>query len=387
MGECKSRITLVDLIGEHASTVLSVPDPVQRVTLITGEKVWLATGYAEVRTILSDPRFSAGGGPLHRTSWSHLDRKIGRLLHSDAPEHGRYRGLVNRAFAARRINAREPRIREVTRTQLDVLAAQRQPADLIEHFALPVPEQVIHEILGTPESVRPDFRALVETLLRRGLAPDEGRAVTDDTLDLMCQVIAAKRARPADDLLSEMAIKTDLTDIEQADLAITLLMGGFLTITGMIAETVLALNQQPGFQSRLLAKGELGATAVEELLRYITIIQYGIDRVARCDLELGKRHVRAGDRVVAFLPAANEDASLCPVPHILDIDRPRVRHASFGFGPHQCVGQQLARVELRVMITELLRRFPGIQVAQPHESLRRRTQTVIGGFDRLPVNW
>jgi nocardicin N-oxygenase len=378
---------LADLTGESAHADLSALDPVRRVTLITGERVWLATGYAEVRTILSDPRFSAGGGPLHRTSWSDKERRIGRLLHNDPPEHGRYRHLVNRAFSARRIQAIEPRIREVTREQLDVLASRAQPADLIESFALPVPERIIHDMLGIPEADRPEFRALVETLLRRGLTPDEGQAVVDSALERMCRVIDAKRTDPADDLLSEILSEADLTDVELSDLAITLLMGGFLTVGGMVAESLAVASRHPGALDGLLAGREQGELVIEELLRYITIIQYGIDRVTHTGLSLGNCVIQAGDRIVAFLPTANEDPSLCPAPEMLDTTRPRVRHASFGFGPHQCVGQQLARIELRVMLTELLSRFPDIGIAQPAECLPRRTQTVIGGFRQLPVTW
>lgn len=367
------------------STVASLPAPVQRVTLITGEEIWLAKGYAETRTILSDPRFSAGGGPLHRTSWSDKERKIGRLLHSDPPEHGLYRRLVTRAFSARNIQAWEPRISEVTREQLDVLAAQPSPADLVTAFALPVPERIIYEMLGIPDSERPALRSLVELLLRRGLAPDEGRAAIDSALDHMCRVINVKRANPANDLLSELIRTADLADIALADVAVTVLMGGYLTVTGMITESVVALSQQPRARDHLRAGGNHSANTIEELLRYITIILYGIDRVAHEDLTIGGCSVRAGDRIVAFLPTANQDASLCPFPEALDTTRPPVRHASFGFGPHQCLGQQLARVEMRVMLTELLRRFPDISPAQPLEHLTRRAQTVIGGFDHLPV--
>lgn len=380
--------TSFDFSEECLSALASWSEQVKQVTLATGEKVWLVKGYEEVRLILSDARFGAGDEPMHRASWSEEERKIGRLLHNDPPQHGWYRQPLNKAFSARRIQRLEPRIREIAREQLDVLSrSQNRSADLIETFALPVPERVIHEILGILPVFRSEFREIIEGLLRRGQTSEESRVFVDQALDCMCRVIEEIRRAPTGGLLDELIATGQFADVVLADLAVTLLMGGYLTITGMVTESVAVLSQNPEARRNLLVGAPQSSETVEELLRYITVIQYGVDRVAREHIRLGGQEIKEGDRVVAFLPAANRDPALCPHPEAMDATRRRVRHASFGFGPHQCLGQQLARVELEVMLTELFGRFPHLRPARACEALPRRIETVIGGFDRFPVTW
>lgn len=357
-----------------------------RLTLPTGDDAWLATRHQDVRTVLSDRRFSSITRPLHRTGRQGT-AFIGRLLHSDPPEHTRYRTLVNRAFSARRVRALEPRIHQLTEEHLDAMAAGPRPADLVEAFAHPVPLQVLCELLGIPETDHTAFLRPIELLLSHDVDGQHTQVAIKELLDWMISILAAKRLHPDDGLLSELAEHRGAEDEELADLAITVLMGGYESTTGMIAASVAVLAQHPQALQALRADEADWDRAVAELLRYITVIHYGLDRMVTEDLVLNGQMLHAGERVIAFLPAANQDPELSAEPQCLNIYRAQTRHASFGFGPHQCVGQQLARTELRITLSGLLRRFPGLRLAVDPGQLRYRSHMVVDGLQELPVTF
>ncbi|MFI5867542.1 cytochrome P450 [Streptomyces sp. NPDC051546] len=361
--------------------------PATRVSLPGGESALLVTTYQDVRTVLSDRRFSSLTRPLHRAGWEEGEARIGRLVHSDPPQHTHYRRLLTQAFSARRVSRLEPRIEQIVQEHLDAMADGPQPTDLIAAFALPVPLRITCEMMGIPYAERENFEYPNDRLLTRGLDAEEAASVTSQLLDYMLSVVARKRKALDDDLISEMIRAGTMTDNELADMAITLLLGGYETLTGMISASMLVLLENPGQQGALCGTPNERDRAVDELLRHITIIQYGLDRVATQDLVLSGQKIRAGDRVIAFLPAANRDPALCQSPDTLDTSRQGVAHASFGFGPHQCLGQQLGRVELRVALSGLFKRFPTIKIAVPASQLKFRDNLVVGGLHELPVSW
>jgi cytochrome P450 len=267
------------------------------------------------------------------------------------------------------------------------MTARGTSADLVADFALPVPSLVICLLLGVPYEDHEMFQAQSRILLdnRSTQAEAEGaqRALTGYLTDLA----AHRRRHPADDMLSRLAARTDLSLAETAATGLLLLVAGHETTANMTALSTLALLRRPAQADRLRTDPGLVRGAVEELLRYLTIVQSGLPRVATEDVELGGTLVRAGQGVIALLSTANRDEELFGAADELDVTRDARRHLAFGFGVHQCLGQPLARAELQIALETLLRRLPGLRVTVPEEELVFRGESVVYGLDSLPVAW
>jgi cytochrome P450 len=262
------------------------------------------------------------------------------------------------------------------------MARQGPPVDLVEALAQPIPAQVICELLGVPYDDRARFQADALALFRLDLAPEELSAAYAAVHGYVAELVAAKRAAPTDDLLSGLT-ESDLTDEELVNIGFTLLGAGLDTTANMIALSAYALLCHPEQLPALHAEPD---HAVEELLRYLSIIP-GTVRTALEDVELGGQLVRAGESVTVSVPAANRDPAAFADPDTLDLRRRTSQHVAFGHGIHQCLGQQLARVELRVALPALFERLPGLRLAVPPEEVPLRTDMVIYGVHRLPVAW
>lgn len=376
---------LLDISPHYAR--LRAQEPVARVRLDDGTSAWLVTRHRDVRGVLADQRLSASTDPLHRDAGGAGDR-IGTLAHTDPPGHARYREPLNHAFGTRRVRVLEPRIASIVDEQVAEMAAAGPPANLMASFAVPVPLRVICEILGLSyHDQHGPLQLAADRMLTVGLDPREVRPVAAGMLARMRTAVSAKRHAPADDLISQLTGQGDLNDAEIADIAATLVLGGYETIAASIGTAVMALIEHPDQHRAVIREERLTDRAVEELLRYTSVIQYGVDRVAACGLVLGGRRIQAGDRVVAFLPAANRDAGCCPAAETLDISRPASAHVAFGHGVHQCVGQQLARTELRLALSGLFRRFPDLRLAVSQEQIALRRDKIFAGLDSLPVTW
>jgi nocardicin N-oxygenase len=375
---------LLDISPRYAQ--LRARQPIVRVTLPDGTPAWLITRHQDVRAALADHRLSASTDPLHRHAGDSAGR-IGTLAHTDPPEHARYRNPLNRAFGTSRVRALQPRIEQIIREQLDQMAACGPPADLMASFAVPVPLRVICEILGLPYRDQHALRLAADRMLTLGLDPSDVRPIAASMLSRMREAVSARRRDSAAGLITELTGPGELTDAEIADLAATLVLGGYETLAASIGTAVAALIAQPQALRALAHDTYLAERAAEELLRYTSVVQYGIDRVAAHDLVLGGQHIRAGDRVIAFLPAANRDTALCPDPETLDTGRAPVPHVAFGHGVHQCVGQQLARTELRLAVSRLFRRFPDLRLAVSQDQVALRHDKIFASLDSLPVTW
>lgn len=365
--------------------------PLARMTYPDGHVGWLATGYSTVRAVMGDPRFSsryelmhypfAGGpeGPLPPAP-------VGDMTGMDAPEHTRFRRLLTGKFTVRRMRQLSDRMEEITAEHLDAMERRGPGADLVEAFARPLPALMICELLGVPYADRERFQTHAHTIMSMDATPEDRYAAHTGLHDYMAELAAAKRAAPSDDLLGDLARDSDLTDEELVGVGGFLLAAGLDTTANMIAHGTFALLTHPEQAEALRADPDLAPQAVEELMRYLTIAHTGI-KSALEDVELEGEVIRAGESVTLSLEAANRDPERFPDPDVLDLRRRATGHLGFGHGIHQCLGQQLARVEMTVALPALLRRFPTLRLAVAAEEVPLRTNMNIYGVHRLPVAW
>ncbi|GAA2152711.1 MULTISPECIES: cytochrome P450 [Glycomyces] len=362
--------------------------PLSRMTYPDGHEGWLATGHATVRAVLGDARFSARtelqhmpipGGTLGRAP------EPGMFIAMDAPEHGRYRRLLTGQFTVRRMRLLAERVREITDEHLDAMERDGGPVDLVAAFAAPLPAQMICELLGIPYEARARFQEQALSMSRLDATPEELGAAFAAILGYLAELVAAKRSAPTDDLLSDL-VSSDLTDEELVNIAFLLLAAGLDTTSNMLATGVYALLSHPAQLAALRADPGLAERAVEELFRYLSVVPFLV-RTALEDAEIEGETVRAGETVTLSLPAANHDPMKFADPDVLDLLRPATGHMGLGHGIHQCLGQQLARVELQVAIPALFERFPGLRLAAAPEDIAMRTDMVVYGVHALPVAW
>ncbi|MFE7532042.1 cytochrome P450 [Kitasatospora sp. NPDC057542] len=366
-----------------------------RADLPGGESCWLATGYAEVRTVLSDRRFSADvrhpSFPLLVAGSRERITENPSFLRLDDPEHARLRRMVTGDFLVKRVEAMRPDIQRIVDEALDGMTVGRTEADLVADFALPVPSLVICLLLGVPYEDREFFQSISRTLLSNSSTIERLLEAQDELLAYLEGLTDRKREKPEDDILSRLAARDDLTVREVASTGILLLIAGHETTANMISLSTALLLDRPEQVARLADPAALPG-AVEELLRHLTIVHTGVPRVALEDVELGGATVRAGEGVIAMLSTANRDEEMFggagrPPVDELDLDRDARRHMAFGFGVHQCLGQPLARAELQIALATLFRRLPGLRLTVPRSELAFRTDSFIYGMRSLPVTW
>ncbi|MEV1011958.1 cytochrome P450 [Streptomyces sp. NPDC049881] len=369
-------------------------EPLSRITLPYGGDAWLAVRHEDVRTVLSDPRFSRAAlldRDVPRTSPRRL---TDATLHTvDPPEHNRLRRLVSAAFSPRQIDRLARHAQHVTDRLLDEAEEKGPPADLVAGLAAPLPVAVICEMLGVPLADRDRFTGWIDVALATSaFSSDEIHAAFTRLKEYLAELVAARRREPSDDLLGSLVEARDregrLSEDELVVLGVTLLYAGLETTSNHIGNFIYLLLTHPGQLAALRADPGLLDRAVEELLRFTPIVtSAGFTRIAREDVELGGVLVRAGEAVMVQIDAANRDGRVFERPDELDLTRRPNPHLAFGFGPHFCVAAQLAKAELRVAVGTLLRRFPGLRLAEDVSRLTWRRGRMVRGLDRLPVTW
>jgi cytochrome P450 len=369
-----------------------------RVATVDGEEIWLATGHEVVRALLADPRISSDRtrseklmsrvAPKVRARLTDETMRAGNFIGMDAPDHTRYRRLLTGQFTVRRMKALAPRVEEIVRDHLDAMVAAGPPADLVTSFALPVPSLVICELLGVAYADRSSFQERSARLLRLDVPMEEVLRAIDELREFMHGLVRDKRAHPTDDILSGLiAADAGLTDDDLVGISTLLLVAGHETTANMLALGTFALLEHPEQLAALRADPTTVAGAVEELLRYLSIVHVGLVRTALADIEVGDEVITAGSLVQISIPAANRDARHYADADALEIARPRGPHVAFGHGIHQCLGQQLARVEMTVGFTELLSRLPDLRLAVAPEEVPMRSDMAIYGVHSLQVTW
>ncbi|GAA3379160.1 cytochrome P450 [Streptomyces sannanensis] len=368
--------------------------PIAPLAFPDGTVGWLLTRHEDVRAVLADDRFSSdrqrASSPVRRNPFRPEDRP-GMLLNMDPPEHTRYRRMLTRYFTVRRMRALAPRIEQIVAAHLDAMEAAGPPVDLVPAFARPIPSLVICELLGVPYASRENFQQWTAALLSLDASEDEAQQARDQLRRYMRDMVAAKREHPDDALLSTLIHAQEpevvLRDEEMAGIGRLLLVAGHETTANMLGLGTYALLRHPD-QLRALREHPEGIDpAIEELLRYLAILQFGTVRVARQDVEIGGRRIRTGQTVVASLAAANRDPGHFLEPDELDLAREPSQHVAFGHGVHQCLGQQLARVEMAVAFPALFRRFPTLRLAVPPEQVPMRDDMLVYGVHALPLTW
>ncbi|MDX2561346.1 cytochrome P450 [Streptomyces sp. TX20-6-3] len=368
--------------------------PLSRVTLWDGRSVWLVSGHSAGRALLSDPRLSTDSTrpdfPLTTERASSVRRRRrAALLGWDDPEHNVQRRMLIPSFTLKRAERLRPRIQETVDRLLDAMEAAGPPAELVSAFALPVPSIVICDLLGVPYADHDFFEEQSARLLRGPTGED-----TEDALaqleGYLGDLIERKRRKPGegvlDDLVARQRENGGPDSEELVQLATILLIAGHETTANMISLGTYTLLRHPQRLSELAADPGLVPVAVEELLRFLSIAD-GLLRVAREDVEIDGTVIRAGEGVVFSTSVINRDAAAYADPDTLDWSRSARHHLAFGFGIHQCLGQNLARAEMEIALGTLFRRLPGLRLAVPADEIPFKPGDTIQGMLELPVTW
>ena len=366
-----------------------------RRVLWNGRPVWLVSRYADIRAVMSDPRVSADprrpGFPDSALAAAGQEMPMS-FPRMDDPEHARLRRMLTGEFTVRRVERMRPHLREVVDGFLDQMIAKGRPADLVGDYALPIPSMVISLMLGVPYADHDLFQRHSGTLLTMGATAADKTAAATAIFTYLLDLVARKEREPGDDIISRQVRHVAAGELSRETVvvnAMALLIAGHETTANMIALGALALLTDPSQLAVVRDTDDPArvAGAVEELLRYLTIVQDAVARVATEDITVGGQLVRAGEGLMMNLPSGNRDAAFTDRADTLDVRRDLRGHLAFGYGTHQCLGQSLARVELQTALPALLRRLPGLRVAVPLEQIVFRDDMSTYGVRELPVTW
>lgn len=369
-------------------------EPVSRVRAPHGKDAWLVTRYADVRTVLADPRFSRAAAitedvPRATPGVPQADS----IMSLDPPDHTRLRTLVAKAFTAGRVAKLRPRAEQIAEELLDRVVEHGEPADLVELFCLPMPVAVICELLGVPAADQGEFRTWSDAFLSTSkLTMEEIGTAGLKLYTYLLDLVNQRRETPTDDLLGALVAARDgderLTEHELVMLGVTMLIAGYETTGGQLANFLYLLLGTDDVAQRLRARPELLPSAIEEMLRTVPVLAgVGFARIATEDVELSGTLIRAGEAVLTSEPAANRDSEIFGEHVEFDIERQPNPHLTFGHGVHYCLGAQLAKMELQVGLGAVLRRFPNLRFAADPQRLRWKEGTLAHGVAELPVAW
>jgi cytochrome P450 len=360
--------------------------------MFQGNPVWMVSRYRDIREALVDPRLSAKTIPDSIMPKDDDNKVPVMFARTDDPEHHRLRRMMTSNFTFRRCESMRPQIQDMVDHYLGQMIEHGAPADLVRKFALPVPSMVIALLLGVP----PEDLELFQFNTTKGLDQKSTDAEKGQAFGAMYayieQLVERKAHEPGDDLISRLV--TEYVATGQLDHATTamncviMMQAGHETTANMISLGTVALLEHPDVFERLGETEDPAVIAniVEELMRYLSIVHSQVDRVATEDLVIGGQLIRAGEYVMMSLLAGNWDAEFVDNPEAFDADRNTRGHLGFGYGVHQCIGANLARVEMQVAFAALARRLPRLKLAVTPEELRFKDANIYG-MKELPVSW
>jgi cytochrome P450 len=372
-----------------------------RVRIWDGSTPWLITGHEVARELFADARVSVDDRRSGFPHWNEMmvstvNKRPRSVFTSDAEEHTRFRRMLSKPFTFKRVEGLRPKIQQITDEHIDAILAGPQPADIVTALALPVPTLVISEMLGVPYEDHAFFQHHANVGLDRYAKAEDTMTKGMSLAKYLCDLVEAKMACPpeerTEDAVSDLAERVTAGEIdvkEAAQLGTGLLIAGHETTANMIGIGVLALLENRE-QAKMLAATDdpkVIANAVEELMRYLSIIQNGQRRVATDDIEIAGETIRGGEGIIIDLAPANWDAAAYPEPDRLDLTRDAGQQLGFGYGRHQCVGQQLARAELQIVFHTLVRRIPSLRLAIPFDEIPFKHDRLAYGVYELPVAW
>ena len=369
---------------------------VREFTNAFGWQVYLVTRHEDIKAVLSDherfsnerpPGFVAQG--VQTTEEEQATARAGNLLGLDPPDHSRLRRMLTPEFTIRRMKRLEPRIVEIVDAQLDTMESAGPPVDLVENFALPIPSLVICELLGVPYDDREDFQRRSVRQLDFSVPIPERLELQRQGRAYMTTLVARARRQPGEDILGMLVREhgDELTDDELVGVASLLLLAGHETTSNMLGLGTLALLRHPEQLDLVRDDPDAVGPAIEELLRWLSIVQSAIPRITTTDVEVAGVTIPAGNLVFPSMPSGNRDADFIDSPELLDIRRGAPGHLAFGHGVHHCLGAPLARMEMRIAFPALLRRFPNLALAEDFSDVQFRSWNFIYGLKSLEVSW
>jgi cytochrome P450 len=363
-------------------------EPFTELARFFGRTIWLASGHAEVRAVLADTKsFSNDIRPFVGHGQAKAEHAIGGLGFTDPPEHTRLRQILTPEFTMARLERLRPRIAEIVDHQLDLVEANGPVVDLVESFALPIPFSVISELLGLAQEDREEFWRIGTARFDVSTGGVGAFEAASESRDFLLAATRKQRRSPGDGLIGSIIneLGDDIDDITLSGLADGVLLGGYETTASTLALGIHVLLQSPEGLAILRDDDEGVSAVVEELLRYLSVVQVAFPRFAKRDMEVMGRKIAAGDVLICSLSGANRDADLGAEMEQFNPHRSPVSHVAFGYGFHRCVGAELARMELRAAYPALVRRFPEMQLACRPDQLTFRKLSLVYGVEKLPV--
>ncbi|GAA1000098.1 cytochrome P450 [Acrocarpospora macrocephala] len=368
--------------------------PITQVEMWDGSRSWLATRADDMRAILRNPVMSAdsslAGYP--NSSANHAASRGGQkgFIRMDAPEHDVQRRMLTTKFSIPKVAKLREFVERLVDELLDRMEARGGPVDLLEALAAPLPSMAICEIMGLPPQDAPFLLGRVNQWMDLNSDPGRSAAAAAELSRYLDDLITERLENRGEDLVSQLLTEQfepgNISRLDLVGMLNLLIVGGFDTTANMIGLGTVLLLRHPDQMADLRENPELMPGAIEEMLRYLSVAHHVASRVPKEDVEIRGVCIHAGEGVIAPIPAANHDPGVFAEPQRFDVRRDARSHVAFGFGIHQCLGQNLARLELQVVFTKLLSRFPTLRLAVPEHELDFRN-SMIYGVSALPVAW
>jgi cytochrome P450 len=372
--------------AEHLE--LQSDEPVAFLDWRDGRKAWAITKHADVRTMLSDVRFSSDRSyPDHPAHGGYVPgAHKGAIIAIDPPEHSTIRSRIMNEFTVKKISLMRPRIEEIVTEALDAMLDGKSEAELVEELSLPVPAMAIAELLGVPYEDHEFFQHNTSLFSDAHVDPKQRGEAIAKLRDYISELVNARVNERGNDILSRQ-LDAGADAEEAVGLGFLLLIAGHETTANMISLSIMTLLDKPELLQQLRDDPSLIPGAVEELLRYFTIAEVGGLRLATADIEIGGKQIHAGDAVFGLANTANRDPEVFPDPHTIDFKRGARNHMAFGFGPHQCLGQNLARLELVIVLEQVIQRVPTLRLLDPLSAISFKEWGPNYGINELRVAW